>query len=267
VNPPQADKVAVFVAGVQKGGTTTLFAHLRLHPQLQMGVTKELHLFDDEREDWSDPDYAGLDARFAGPDGDRLRCDATPIYLFWPHSLERIKRYNPAAKFVMIFREPIDRAYSAWCMEFGRGVEPLTFSDAIRHGRSRLPHDRTTAPDWRVHSYVERGFYGAQIPHALSLFPREQFLFLRTSALDQDRSAVLQSIADFLAIDPFGRTPPIRARQRPASRPWPPIVQDDRHYLQGLYHTDTVRFAALSGLNVDDWPSWHPVADERLQTR
>jgi hypothetical protein len=261
VSATRPDKVAVFLAGVQKGGTTSLFAHLRLHPQLAAGETKELHYFDDEREDWRSPDYARFEARFAPDAGDRLRFDATPIYLFWPPALERIRRYNPSARFIVIFREPIERAYSAWCMEFGRGVEPLTFADAIRHGRGRLPADPPTAPDWRVYSYVERGFYGAQIARALSLFPREQFLFLRTSRLDQDHAAVLQSIAGFLSIAPFAPGKPIRARQRSASRVWPELSPDDRRHLQALYHEDTCLFASLSGLNVDDWPSRHaPVA-------
>jgi hypothetical protein len=265
VTTARADKVVLFAAGVQKGGTTSLFAHLRAHPQLQAGDIKELHYFDDETENWNSPDYGRLDARFEARQAGRLRFDATPIYLFWPPALERIKRYNPAARFVVLFREPIDRAYSAWCMESERGVEPLGFSEAIRGGRSRLPRDRT-APEWRVHSYVERGFYGEQVARALSVFPRAHFLFLRSSSLDQDHIGVLQSVADFLAISPFRRTRPIRARQRSALA-WPVISQDDRHYLQSLYHADTARFAELSGLEVDDWPSRHAATDERLLIR
>jgi hypothetical protein len=35
------------------------------------------------------------------------------------------------------------------------------------------------------------------------------------------------------------------------------LASEDRDYLRAIYHPDTVQFAALSGLNVDDWPSAH----------
>ena len=52
-------------------------------------------------------------ARFPAPDG-RLRGEATPIYLYWPNSLERIATYNPAMKLIVLLREPVSRAWSHW---------------------------------------------------------------------------------------------------------------------------------------------------------
>lgn len=51
VTPPAA-RLSWLIAGVQKGGTTALYEHLRLHPQLQTASVKEAHVFDDERFDW-----------------------------------------------------------------------------------------------------------------------------------------------------------------------------------------------------------------------
>jgi hypothetical protein len=252
------DRVGVFIAGVQKAGTTSLYAHFCEHPQLAAGNTKELHYFDDEGLDWMQPDYERFHACFDRASEGRIRFDATPIYMFWPRALERMRRYNPQARLIVLFREPIDRAYSSWSMEQRRGVDPLPFGEAIRVGRARLPLDDPTAPVWRIHSYVERGFYGRQVATALSLFPREQLLFLRSSALAQDCRATLRAVSDFLDVQPFPDTGPKFLHQRPSSSTTAPMRPEDRRHLQCLYHADTVRFAALSGVRVDDWPSMHP---------
>src|SRR5438552_3144643 len=94
------------VGGVQKAGTTSLFGYLNQHPQMAAPSTKETHFFDDETQKWSEPDYAKLQHLFPEDIGTRIGFDVTPIYLFWPHALERIKRYSPGIKLIFIFRDP-----------------------------------------------------------------------------------------------------------------------------------------------------------------
>ena len=97
-------EVSFLVAGVQKGGTTALFHYLDELPGVQMAPAKEVHFFDDEDQDWGAPDYAGFHAAFPEKDH-RPRGEATPIYLYWPKSLERIARYNSAMRLVLLFRD------------------------------------------------------------------------------------------------------------------------------------------------------------------
>src|SRR5579872_6807617 len=113
--------VSIFICGVQKGGTTSLYAHLCEHPSLQAPSKKEIHFFDDESENWLRPDYGRLESFFGAEEEDRLRFDVTPIYCFWPPSIERIRTYNPAARLILLFRDPFGRAWSQWRMEYARG--------------------------------------------------------------------------------------------------------------------------------------------------
>ena len=57
-------QVDFFIIGVQKGGTTAIDSYLRHHPSVQMASVKEIHFFDDEQIDWSNPDYTRLHAQF-----------------------------------------------------------------------------------------------------------------------------------------------------------------------------------------------------------
>jgi hypothetical protein len=247
-------EVSFLVAGVQKGGTTALFTHL-VHdlPSVQMAPEKEVHFFDDEtRVDWSAPDYGRLHDAFPAKDG-RPRGEVTPIYVYWPESLERIARYNPAMKLVLLFRDPVRRAWSHWRMEYARGWESEPFAWCIREGRARV--DSAEAPGFhRVFSYVERGFYAQQLERLLTLFPREQLLLLTSDELKADPGGVLGRIAAFLGAEPPAG--PVAPRRELEARPidyGQAITADDVAHLRGIYADDTRRFAMLSGLPVAGW--------------
>jgi hypothetical protein len=250
-------RVSFLVAGVQKGGTTALFHYLDALPGVQMAPAKEVHFFDDETGvDWSQPDYRRLHAAFPQLDGrpnDVVRGEATPIYLYWPNALERIARYNPAMKLVLLFREPIERAWSQWKMEYARGWETEPFAWCVREGRVRV--DSPDAPGrHRVFSYVERGFYGAQFAHLLTIFPREQVLALRSEDLDARPSETLKRICEFVgAPPPAGPIVPRRELTAKDIDYGAPMSAADRTHLRGLFAEDLSRFASLSGLEVGHW--------------
>jgi hypothetical protein len=243
-----ARKVAFLVAGVQKGGTTALFDYLSDLPALQLPAVKEAHFFDDETQvDWSAPDYAPYHGLFA--DDGRLWGEATPIYLYWPNALERIARYNPAMRLILIFRDPVQRAWSHWKMEYARGKETEPFAWCIRAGRARMAEGSPYPGFHRVFSYVVRGFYGRQLARALALFPREQILILSSDRLQRDPDAVLADIAGFLGVPgPAGAVVP-RVSRPAATIDYPSaLTATDVAYLQRQFGAETMRFDALSGI-------------------
>lgn len=246
-------RVGFLVGGVQKGGTTALFQYLNDLASVQMAPAKELHFFDDEvNVDWRRPDYRRLHDAFPEVNG-RLRGEVTPIYLYWPPCLERIARYDPAMKLVLLFRDPVERAWSQWKMEYARGWETEPFAWCVREGRARV--DSPEAPGFhRVYSYVERGFYGAQLERLLAVFPREQVLMLRSEDLDRRPDETLHRICGFLGVAP--PCAPVTARRELVAKDLDygaPISPADRIYLRDLFAPDLARFSALSGLDVQGW--------------
>jgi len=257
-------RIDVFVAGSQKCGTTTLHAYLRRHPALSAPKLKELHFFDNDRLDWGCPDYGALEAYFSEGDEGRLRYDATPIYGYWPGALSRIRTHNPEARLIFLFRDPFARAWSQWCMEYALGNEHLPFAQAIRQGRTRMPREARDAGAWRIYSYVERGYYGAQEARVLRLFPRRQVLFLKAEDFARDHMATLGRITDFLGLEPFAPCPSMRENAR-ANRHYPtwPSVADHGLIFEELRH-DMGLFARLTGLNIEDWHGVIDLPDLRM---
>jgi Sulfotransferase domain len=251
----QHKPISIFVCGVQKGGTTSLDAHLREHPALSPPCRKEVHFFDDENRDWVNPDYPKLDTYFVRDDGERQRFDVTPIYCFWPPSMERLHAYNPAIKLIFLFRDPFERAWSQWQMEYARGDETLPFAVAIREGRHRLDALPLLAPERRIYSYIERGFYAEQVMRALSYFPRDQLLFMRSQDLYCDHIGTLKRIANFLGIDEFPNTGPKRENVRPEKFRYSAPTRDDKAHVAELLGENVRAFSALTGLDVSGWPT------------
>ena len=248
------ERLGLFVAGVQKCGTSSLFAQLARHPQLAPPAIKETHFFDNEATGWlrdaRAPSYAALHRLFP-PADHRLRFEATPISIFWPPALARIHAYNPAAKLILIYRDPVERAWSHWRMEVARGAEDLSFAAAIREGRRRLPADARTDPAWRVHSYVERGRYAAQLARARALFGTGRILTLRLEDLVAQPAATMAQVTAFLGVAPArdvvrlhvnaGGAGPGRALPSPA----------DAALIRAELAEDSARFAAMTGIG---WP-------------
>lgn len=226
---PSAAKVGFLIAGAQKAGTTALHRFLSTHPGLFLPAKKELHFFDRPR-DWSAPWRAEYDALFAGAAPGQICGEATPAYLFHPPCARRIRACNPAMRFILMLRDPVERAHSHWRMQVGRGKEPLSFSEAIRAGRARV------AGNWRAYSYVERGFYGEQIARLFGLFPREQVLVLLTEDLRDRHEESLRRVWRFLGCGEAAPLPPPEEIRplRPAQG-LAPLSEEDARHLRALY--------------------------------
>ncbi|WP_273243081.1 sulfotransferase family protein [Hyphomonas atlantica corrig.] len=246
-------RVTCFVAGVQKCGTTTLNSYLSDHPEMCRTDALEAHYFDNEALDWDSVDHSTYHAMFPSSAQRKTAYEVTPIYFFWEPGLKRLRAYNPDARIVLIFRDPVERAWSQWRMEIERGTEDLSFSDAIRSGRDRLKGAPETSDIWRTASYVERGFYGKQLERALTLFPREQVLLLKTDELALDHMRVLNRITDFFGTS---RLPFMSERQaRIGSSAFGEIPVEDASYLRSLFAEDLDKFSKLSGLDISNWRS------------
>ncbi|OIQ67063.1 sulfotransferase domain protein [mine drainage metagenome] len=237
--------VNFIVIGAQKAGTTALFDYMGDMPGLSLSRTKEVHFFDDETVDWTAPDYGAYHAQFEAG-GDLLRGEATPIYVYWPRSLERIKAYNPQVRLILMLRDPVERAWSHWRMEYGRGAETRPFSWCVREGRQRL----FDAEPWGFHrefSYVERGFYGEQVARVFQLFERDQVLLLQSEALQSDPNAVLSRLSRFLG----SPAPPAMAPRRiHVGREFEGLTPQDIRHLREVYSRDALRLKELTGLEL-----------------
>jgi hypothetical protein len=210
------------IIGAQKCGTTSLFSYLDEMPGFSGSQPKEVHYFD--REDnfrKGDRWYEGHFLRRSR--GNQLFFEASPTYLCREHVPERLKAYNPDLRFILILREPISRAYSAWNMYrhwSEEGVVPWAIAND-QHGRNESPVYQTFfkngCPSFTDYVRIEmdliqkgdsedepsllrRGLYKQQIERYVELFGWDNVLVLGFNELKTDSESLIQKCYEFLGV-------------------------------------------------------------------
>ncbi len=195
-----------FIVGAAKAGTTSLHAYLSAHPQVFMPTLKEPHYFADfelapEFDNFLPVirDRAEYQALFEGSEGYVAIGEASPSYLCDPAAAERIRSAIPAAKIIISLRNPVERAFSHYLMEFNRGAEILPFDKALE--ADALRRDK----GWgKSGMYAELSLYSSQVESFLSEFGRKQVLVILFEDLIRDTRSTMNEVARFLEIDPAG---------------------------------------------------------------
>lgn len=255
------------IAGTQKAGTSSLSKLLDRHPQIMRAPRKEMHFFDAEELDWDDPDYTDYQV-VPRRRRQRLVGDATPLYLWWPQALERIRAYNPDMKFVVLFRDPIERLFSQWQMILNRWPDqapdwPTFLTRFAPDGLEDEIPPGTNVHAYRMQSGVVRGYYGAQLQRGYDLFGPERFHVVEFRHFISDHGAVVDAITDFLGINRFKQQPPLphALPGKQASAETAPAGADIAA-LAERYREDFELFTRLSGLELQDWPLHRILAGE-----
>lgn len=204
-----------FIAGAPKAGTSALHRALVGAPGLALSRPKEPKYFlcdgaaPPRREHrgpgdahsrqewvWRERDYLATWSHAAPGD---LRGESTPFYLADRESHLRIAKVNPRAKFVVLLRDPVDRAYSNWMHLWSDGLEPeADFLRAVDLEEERLAAG--WAPFW---GYRELGRYGEQLEHLIGVFGREQVLAIRYRRLVDHPHDTVSDVLAFLGLPPL----------------------------------------------------------------
>lgn len=179
------------IVGAMRGGTTTLGALLRSHPDCFV-ARQEIHFFD-RTANWRQ----GLDwysRRFREWEGQSVVGEKTPAYSYRPAQVppvpERILDALPDVRLIWSLRDPVKRTYSQYRHAVMSGMETLPFERAIEERRR---------PDWRA--YRDRSVYIDQVESFLRCFPRERMHVVKFEQMVADPQSVLAGVQRFLGLE------------------------------------------------------------------
>ena len=108
------------IVGGQRCGTTSVYNNLISNPDVTPATKKEIHFF-------SDNYHKGLTWYQNQFKKSLCTGEATPYYIFHPHSLRRISNDIPNVRIIILLRNPVDRAYSHYWLEVRLKNEHLSF--------------------------------------------------------------------------------------------------------------------------------------------
>lgn len=203
------------VVGAARAGTTALVEGLRGHPDVFVTEPKEPH-------------YFGLHGRppdFGGPGDDHhinrsaVTHESEYLALYPPeatyqalgdgsvstmyyhdHAIPEILRVNPQMRIVMLLREPVARAYSAYQYQRVRGLEPCEdFLAAVADEPKRQ------ADNWHhLWHYTSMSRYAEAVQAFQDAFPPGHVGVWFYDDLDRDYDRVVAQVLDFVGV--HGRT-------------------------------------------------------------
>lgn len=210
------NRPSFFIVGHSKSGTTALSIFLDQHP--------ELFVCDPEEPNYFCPSFCrapGPPSRFfrrseeeylalfdaARPD--QICGEASAAYLYSREAAEEIHRFDPAARIIMIFREPVSflRSFHLQMLkntpEEGETVRDL--AEAIRLEPERKAGGKLPAgclvPEL-LHYASDRIRYDEHYDRFADRFPRDQILPLIYDDFRADNSGTVRRVYEFLGVDP-----------------------------------------------------------------
>lgn len=205
------------VAGAPKAGTTWLYQCLKEHPNIFVSTPKELHYFSRDRcyekgIAWYLSYFQDVEETIVG--------EVCPSYMYLEKVPPRIYEWNPHVKLIFMVRNPIDRAYSEYCMNIDHWGDTTDIEQALS-ASGKIAHC---------------GLYYQQIQEFLKLFPQEQIQILLYDDLKKDPEGLLMEVYNFLGADETFKPEILNKREN--SRKPPPrnmaIYQPIRSLYLGL---------------------------------
>ena len=246
--PRKIERLDFVLAGAQKSGTTALHYFLSRHPNVTMGDQQEIHFFDNDVLFVSEVDYEELHKHYPPIAPSTIAGDCTPSYIYHQRAAERIWKYNPKIKLLIVLRNPVDRAFAHWNMQRFRGREPLDFFDAVREEKTRI----AGAPlvEARRFAYVDRGFYGQQLERFFKFFPPEQMKIVKFEEFKNNQRETLAFIFSFLGRKPMRS---VRSRDRNIVPYQRAMNWEERIFLYNLFAEDIAKVEQMLGWDCSDW--------------
>lgn len=270
------------IIGAAKSATTWLQTQLQADPAIYM-PDPELHYFSREYNrgtDW----YL---SQFTENMADKIVGEKSNSYLYEPKAPARLHRDLPHVKLIVQLRNPVERAYSNYCMLFRRGEVGANIDAYL---------DPTQGENIR---FLVAGKYAAHLHPYIELFGRDRLLILFYETVSTDPAAQISRLRDHLGLPPRAlaengqekvkdKTAPVvpaRLRKRlgwlkPLARPlrgtsafaaargliaretrYPPLTPDLRKRLEDYYRPSIEALEDLSGQSLAHW--YAPIAQKR----
>ncbi len=196
-----------FIIGAPKCGTTSLAAWLADHPEAFICDPKEPRYFN---SDWHAPfrptDNEAYERLFAQAAGSVAIGEATTGYLVSDVAVGRILDYQPAARFVVCLRNPVDLFFSLHGQRLKEGQETIRDpAQAWKIQESRLEgrHVPSTCTDAKSLHYERYCRLGSQMDRLLSQISADRIHVTLMDDLRDDPDTVFRDLCQFLGLRTF----------------------------------------------------------------
>lgn len=270
----QLSDIDFVIIGAAKSATTWLQTQLQSDPAIFM-PDPELHYFSREYDRGS----AWYLSQFGDERQGKTIGEKSNSYLYSPEAAARLHRDLPQVKLIAQLRNPVERAYSSYCMLFRRGQVGSDIESYLDPSRSEHMQ------------ILGSGNFASHLQSFIDLYGREKLLILFFEGVAQSPEEQMARVRDHLGLPPRAlasetqgkvkdKTAPLvpagwRKRlgwMKPIVRPmrgspafeaargliarkteYPQLTDDLRQRLSEYYRPSIDRLEEISGRSLDQW--------------
>ena len=191
-------KINCFLIGAQKAGTSSFYDWISQHPEIEgPSQMKDLHFFTLNK--YFQKGNSWLESFYGNKNGAKLRLQGAVNYIFLEEAPQKVLEYNAESKFILILRDPVKRAFSAFKYFEKLGVEKRLFTESLS--------DELMKPGCDDHfrnnfTYINHGYYCKQLKRWLKYFRKEQFCILIYEEVFKNPGIYIRQVFEFLGVDP-----------------------------------------------------------------
>lgn len=268
-----------FIVGAPKCGTTALYEYLRTHPNVFMPELKEPHFFAKDLGGY--PRIKTLEAYrelFEPRAAHHLAVgEASVYYLRSQVAIRNIHAFNPEARIIAMFRNPVDMVYSlhSQLLYWSEEVEPdfeaaWRLQGPRRRGQDLPPQSRGAF----LLDYLQAGSFGTQVERLLSVVPRPQVKLILYDDLTASPRAIYDETIEFLGLPPDHRSefPRINENKR-ARLAWlgnflrkpPPALRTTVHTLKRMMGAEGISALKRSVVDLNTRKERRPPLSPRFR--
>ena len=197
-----ATKIQLMIVGAQKSGTSSLLRYLAQHPDIHTHAQPEMTFFLQAREytrgyEWAFAKY------FTGEQSrdeieDKKLIAKNVMVMHSPEIMQRIYEHNPDIHLLVLLREPVARAYSAYWWARRRGWENIrTYEEALTAEDARLNEDWFK---WRQCTYQYNSIYYPHVKNLITQFGSSRVHCILTDDLKENAQAVCQQLFKHIGV-------------------------------------------------------------------
>jgi len=179
------------IIGTMLCGSTALDFYVRQHPKISSAKIKTPNFFTTKFE----KGIRWYRAKFPIINDNLISCESSIDYLPSKIAPKRILKILPNCKFLIIFRNPVDRTYSHYINELNAKRLDVSFEEALEIEKAgNLSNSKANF------NFVKQGLYEQQLREWYKYFPKEQFHLIKSEDLIKDTNNTMNTVFKFLGL-------------------------------------------------------------------
>jgi len=189
----------LFIVGAPKAGTTSLHAYLKESPDIFMSSIKEPNFFSaktipDNTTKKMIRDKKKYLELFKNVINKKYLGESSPSYLSDPEAPKLIHEVSPNAKIIISLRDPVERIFSNYLMNYNLGKLKLSFHETIQKS---LKEKNSTTLLFRI---SRAGLYFDDVNRYLEKFGSDNVEIIIFEELVLDLDKTVEKILNFLGV-------------------------------------------------------------------